>query len=452
MRLRLRRRTSSAMPGERWLILSQYYWPELGAPQLRLRALVKELRRHGIAVEVRTGMPNYPNGVVFPEYRGRWWAKEVIDDVPIHRTWLYAAAGPSTLRRILNYVSFTSTALVGSLLGPRPDRLFVESQPLTLGVVALSMRWLKGVPYVYNVPDLQVEVAKEAGFLTNRPLLGFMRFLEDVSLRNAWNVSSVTDGFARYIQDRGVPDHRISFLPNGADTEFMRPMEPDLALLERWRLHDKKVFTYIGTHAQYHGLETLISAAELLRQREDVAFLLVGEGPERERMRLLAHERELDNVVFATLPYEEVPSCYSITYAALALVRAFGVASKMRPAKIFPALSCGVPVIYSGSGETPELLDEYGVGISVPAESPAALARAIEELAADPERRESMGRAGRRLAVSDFGWDTIVRRWLAEIGYPGVDPANVLDVAAPAHSARPAHRTSETHRDVDPAG
>ena len=403
--------------GERWVILSQYYAPELGAPQLRLRAVARELKRHGIRVEVRTGMPNYPNGVTFPGYRGRVRLEETIDDVPVHRTWLYASTGKSPLKRVANYVSFTSTALVGTLFGPKPDRLFVESQPLTLGIVALLMRWLRGVPYVYNVPDLQVDVAREVGFLSSGALLGLMKGLEDLSLKQSWTVSTVTERFVEHFHERGIARNRISFLPNGADTEFLRPLDPDAELLDRWGLHGKKVFTYIGTHAYYHGLETLIEAAALLRDRDDVVFLLIGEGPERERMKGMARERGLDNVVFGASPYEEMARCYSITYAAIAVLKDMEVARKMRLSKVFPALSCGVPVVFSGAGETPELLERHGAGIALPPESPEALAAALADLADDPERRDAMGRAGRELVEEQFSWRSIVQRWLAEIGY-----------------------------------
>ena len=362
-------------------------------------------------------MPNYPNGVVFPGYRGRWKLRETIDDVPVRRTWLYPSAGRSSIKRIAGYASFTMTALVATLLGPKPDRLFVESQPLTLGVVAILMRRLRGVPYVYNVPDLQLDVAKQAGFLSNRTLLRMMKELEDLALRESWTVSTVTEGFIEHFEARGVPRDRISFLPNGADSEFLRPMEPDRELIERWRLQGKKVFTYIGTHAYYHGLETLVEAAERLRQRDDIAFLIIGEGPERERVEGLARGYGLTNIVFTTSPYEELARCYSITWAALAVIRDLEVARKMRPAKIFPALSCGVPVVFSGAGETPELLERHGVGVAVAAESPEALADAIAELADDPERRAAFGRAGRALVEERYSWSSIVDEWLAEVGY-----------------------------------
>ncbi len=405
--------------GERWMILTQYYAPELGAPQLRLRALARELRRQGIEVEVLTGVPNYPAGVKFPEYRGRLRIRETIDDVPIRRTWLYAATGHSAAMRLANYFSFTATALVAALLGRKPDRMFVESQPLSLGVVALLMKWLRGVPYVYNVPDLQVDMARELGFVRSERMLSIMEKLENFFLGQSWNVSTVTHRFIEHFESRGVPRSQISFLPNGVDTDFLRPLPPDEALLERWGLHDKKTFVYIGTHAYYHGLATLIEAAALLRHRADIAFLLVGDGPEREPIKAMAREMRLTSVVFGASPYEEMARCYSIAYASIAVLKDIEVARKMRLSKVFPSLSCAVPVIFSGAGETPELLEQHRVGIAVRAEDPAALARAIEDLADDPARRDAMGEAGRELTEKQFSWHAIIQRWLNDLGYAG---------------------------------
>ena len=408
--------------GERWLVLTQYYAPELGAPQLRLRSLARELRRHGIEVEVLTGMPNYPSGVTHARYRGRWRMSETIDGVRVRRTWLYAATGRSPVKRIANYLSFTLTALPAVLLGRRPDRLFVESQPLTLGVVALAMKRLRRVPYIYNVPDLQVDIARQVGFLRNERLLRVMTAVEDRFLREAWTVSTVTERFIEHFQERGLERSRISFLPNGADTEFLRPLPPDKALLERWQLEGKKVFTYIGTHAFYHGLDTLIEAAALLRGRDDIAFLLIGDGPERERLKQLAADQGLTNVVFGASPYEEMARCYSITYAAVAVLRDMEVARKMRLSKVFPALSCGVPVVFAGAGETPEILERSGAGVAVRPEDPRALADAVVRLVDDPDGRAAMGEAGRRLATDEFSWQTIVERWLRELGYDAPAP------------------------------
>ena len=145
------------------------------------------------------------------------------------------------------------TALLAALTGPRPDLIFVESQPLSLGIIALLMKWLRKVPYIYNVPDLQVDVAREMGFLKNETLLNLAFRIENLFLSQAWKISTVTDQFIEHFVERGFSREQTSFLPNGADTEFLRPKAPSKELLDRWGVHDMKVFLYVGTHASVQG-------------------------------------------------------------------------------------------------------------------------------------------------------------------------------------------------------
>jgi glycosyltransferase involved in cell wall biosynthesis len=85
----------------------------------------------------------------------------------------------------------------------------------------------------------------------------------------------------------------------------------------------------------------------------------------------------------------------------------------MRPSKLFPALSCGVPVIFSGCGEAAELIEHNECGLAVPPEDSAALAQAMMKLADDPALRQQMGKNGRLLAEREYSWSGIVQRWLA---------------------------------------
>jgi len=401
----------------RWLILTQYYPPEIGAPQIRLRSVARILRRCGIKVAVLTALPNYPAGKVFPGYSGRWQSHEEIDGIPIKRTWVYAGTGKSARVRLANYLSFTFTALLAALTGPRPDVMFVESQPLSLGLVAILMKWFRGVPYIYNVPDLQIDVAQQLGFMRNRGMLRLALELENLFLRRSWKISTVTRRFIEHFENRGLPRNQITFLPNGADTEFLKPQPPSRELLDRWGLYNKKVFLYVGTHAYYHGLDTLIEAATLLRDQPGIAFLMIGDGPERARLQLMCRDRGLTNVIFGQSPYEEMDQLYSIAYASIATLRKLDVAKGMRLSKIFPSLSCGVPVIYSGVGEAAQLLETNECGVVVEPEDPASLAQAILSLASDQIMRYKMGRAGRALVEREYSWSTIVERWLEEIGF-----------------------------------
>ena len=407
----------------RWLLISQYYAPEIGAPQIRLRSFARQLVRNGVDVRVLTAMPNYPAGRVFPGYRNRLAVRDRVDEIDVLRTWILPGAGRSAALRLGNYLSFTATALAAALAIRRPDVVFLESQPLSLGLVALALKRAYGVPFIYNVPDLQVEVARD---LRSDRLLQAAADLEDLFLREAWRISTVTVGFMRHFADRGVPDERITFLPNGADTDFLQPLAPDDGILDRWNLRGKKVFAYVGTHAIYHGLETLIRAAALLRDRDPrIHVLMIGDGPEREPLRSLAGELGLDNVTFGSSGYEEMPQLYSVAVGAVATLRDMPVAKGMRLSKVFPALACGVPVIYSGRGEAAEILTDHGCGLVTPPEDPDALAGAMMRLASDDELRTSMASAGRALAVQDYSWSAIVDRWLDSLGSaygPGSGP------------------------------
>jgi len=404
-------------PQGHWLILTQYYAPEIGAPQIRLRALARHLDQAGIDVEVLTAMPNYPAGKVFAGYSRRWHVRERIDDIPVRRTWVYAATGKSALARMANYLSFTTTALIAALTGPRPDLLFVESQPLSLGLIAILMRFFRGVPYIYNVPDLQVDVARQLGFVRNSILLRLAFSAENMFLRGSWRISTVTYSFIDHFVSRGSPRQKITFLPNGADSDFLKPRPPSRALLDRWGLHNRKVFVYVGTHAYYHGLDVIIEAATLLRDREDIAFLMIGDGPERIRIKQMAVDRHLSTVIFGDSPYDEMDQLYSVAYASIATLRNIDVAKAMRLSKVFPSLSCGVPVIYAGTGEAADLLRATNSGIVIEPESATQLAESILHLSADPDLRQRMGSQGRILVEKEYSWSVLVERWLSKLGF-----------------------------------
>ena len=407
------------------MILTQYYHPEPGAAQIRLGAMAKELRAMGVEVRVLTGMPNYPLGRIFPGYRGKLTLREEIDGVPVRRVWLYPAAGRGSLRRLLNYFSFTAMAGLALLFTRRVDLVFVEAQPITLALPAWLLKQVRGIPYIYNTPDLQIEIAEEARWIGLRVLIRLAARLESFLMRHALTVTTVTHAFVdHFVRYRGVPRARMSFLPNGADTEALRPLPPDEAYRELLGVTGRTVFTYAGTHAHYQGLEVIIETAKRLRYRKDIVILMVGQGPMRQTLMEMARQADLDNVLFRDSPFDEMTRLMSITYASLVVLRDMPAAKKMRLSKAIPPLACGVPVIYAGHGETPEILVREGCGVQVEPENPELLAKAMENLADAPDLRRRMGQAARVLAEREFSWRSLVRDWVAQVARikAGQDP------------------------------
>lgn len=403
------------MKFKKWLILTQYYPPEVGAPQIRLSKLAEELRRNGCDVEVVTAMPNYPEGAVFPGYRRKFICTEKIRGIKVTRVWLYPSAGEIVVKRAINYLTFTFFVLPVLLFKSRPDVLFVEAQPLSLGFVAVLLKVLRGIPYIFNIPDLQVEAARQMGFIKHKITLRIMEVLERWFCRQSFKVSTVTEGFIRHFTEKGIPREQMTFLPNGVDTDFLCPMPPFEAFLEKWKLRGKKVFLYAGTLTYYQDLLSILSAAERLKSVPDIVFLIAGKGPMKAELERLKEEKKLDNVLMTHLPFEEMPKLYSISYASLVLFKNLPFTDISRPSKIFPSLSCGVPVIFAGRGETAKILEEEKCGLVLEPENPEKLAETIKLFARQDQKRTEMGRFGRCFVEKRYQWPTLIKDWLNQL-------------------------------------
>jgi colanic acid biosynthesis glycosyl transferase WcaI len=396
----------------RFLLLSQYFPPEVGAPQVRLLALTGQLRASGHQVTVVTAMPNYPAGVVHAGYRGRWLVREEVDGIPVIRTWIYAASGRGVARRMAGYLTFCATSLVGCLLAERPDYVLVESPPLFLGGTAWLVGLVRRAPFVMIVSDLWPASARDLGIITNRHALRLATWLERFLYRRARRVAGVTHGICQAVAEV-IGDARVMFLPNGVDTSAFRPGEGGASGLVR---PGEIAFLYAGTHGYAQGLELVLDAGDLLRSRPEIVFLLVGDGPEKARLQRLAADRGLSNVRFADpRPPQAMPAVFSEARASIVPLLDRPLFRGARPSKIFPSLACATPVIYAGVGEAAELVQSNGAGLVVPPERPGDLAAAVRRLADEPDLAAAMGSAGRRLVERDYSWDAIAGRWLAEL-------------------------------------
>src|SRR5437588_5935345 len=154
------------------LFVTLYYPPEKGAAPVRISETALHLVQRGHQVTVLTTVPNYPSGIVPPEYRGRVVQHEVRDGVRVVRAWSYVSANKGFLRRILAQLSFGCLApLLGWRGVGRPDVIIVESPPLFNAIGARMLALGKHCPFIFTVADLWPEVAVQLGMLRNYLLI-----------------------------------------------------------------------------------------------------------------------------------------------------------------------------------------------------------------------------------------------------------------------------------------
>jgi colanic acid biosynthesis glycosyl transferase WcaI len=415
----------------RVLILTQYYAPEIGAPQTRLAAFARELGRRGHTVEVVTAMPHHLAGRIYKGYRRKLYVRERVDGVDVHRTWVYAATGTG-FKRMLNYLTFTVTSLIGLFRARRPDVVFVESPPLFLSVPGwIAARFYRSA-LVFNVADLWPDSVRELGVMRDGLLLRMAARLEAWSYRRADIVNAVTEGIAAALQQqKQVPRSKIAFLPNGIDIDVFLPRSFDAGLARKLNVSEKPVFIYAGTHGIAQGLHHVVDAAAEVKDEAYVLF--VGSGPTKPMLVERARRRGATNAVFVEpVPLSLMPGYFSLACASIVPLVRTPLMAGARPSKIFPSLACGVPVLYCGEGESAGLLTAAGAGLVVPPEDAAGLAAAMRALVADRSMRNEMSVRARRLAVERFAWSSIVGDWLRT---PGLEAAAKRQWAAGSRSS-----------------
>ena len=425
----------------RILYVSQYYPPEMGAPAARVSELARAWAAAGADVTVLTGFPNHPTGVVPPAYRGQLWRRETDAGVRLVRAPIYAAANKALIKRSLNYASFAaSAAAFGPLLvEQRPDVVLATSPQFLVGVAGYWLAKLYRRPFVLEVRDLWPRSIVEVGALKDgsapvRALEQVERFL----YAHADRVVAVTDAFVDHIAAHGAARERISVVKNGVDLELFSPQPRDNAARRRLGLGERDTLvTYIGTHGLAHGLDTLLDCAKALaaRGRADVRFLLVGEGAEKARLRARVAAESLSNVTMLDQrPRDEVAELLAASDLCAVLLKDKPLFRSVLPSKIFECLGAGRPVLLGVDGEARALVEEAGAGVFVPPEDAAALAAAVETLAADRPRREAMGRAGRAFVERRFSRTALAHDYLELLAKvankPGAALAHGTEAAA----------------------
>jgi glycosyltransferase involved in cell wall biosynthesis len=401
----------------KFLLLTQCYPPEIGGAQVLMGSLATELKRQGHEVKVVTALPNYPTGEIFRDYRGRLVVREEIDGIPVFRSWIYAAQSARLFPRLMNYFSFCLTSLLSFRWIGKPDVIFVDSPPLFLCLTALFLARLKGATWVMNVSDLWPDAVADSGLVQSGLLLNMAAKLERFLYRAADFVSSVTEGICKILlENKGVPQNKILFLPIGVDTSLFQARPADKALLDKWKLNGKSIFLYAGRVGHSQGLSLVIKAADRLRNRNDIAFVLLGDGPVRKELRAESAELGLTNVLFVDpVPLSEMPRWWSITRGAVVTLKDQPIHLSARPSKSLPAMASAVPVLFSGLGEMVRIISDANAGLVVAPEQVDPLVQGITRLADDAALARQLGENGRRLCEQEFSWQNIVSRWLNEM-------------------------------------
>jgi len=394
----------------RTIFLTQWFDPEPGAS--RGLPLARWLVDHGHDVQVLTGVPNYPGGHVYPGYRMRLWQREVMDGVPVLRVPLYPSHDTSALGRVTNYTTFAlSAATLGTALVGPSDVAYVYHPPATVGLPAMMLKTLRGMPFVYHIADMWPESVVESGMLDSAAVRRIVRGLLSVWCRAVYRQASaitvLSPGFKRLLVERGVPGDKIHVIYNWTDEAMFRPVPRDEALARELGLAGRFNIVYAGNLGPLQGLDAVIRAAARVRAVRWIQIVIVGVGQQEHELRALVQSLGADNVLFVgRRPYQEMPRICALADVHLVHLRDLPFFRATIPSKTQVALACARPVLMAVNGDAADIIRKAEAGMTCPPEDEARLADAMVALAETASHElEAMGQRGRTFYLDEMSLD-----------------------------------------------
>lgn len=378
------------------------FHPEPTANAVRMSELAKVLTKAGHAVSVLTGFPYYRNHVPDPRYAGRYFVNEKWYDVEVIRCHTYVARSNTIFERLKTFNSFTISSVLAGIFrlhGP-VDGIIAISPPFFTGfsVLALSA-WLK-VPYIFDIQDLYPATAVHLGYLKHPLPVKILEAIERFFYRRAAGMIGISEGFASHYRSCGVPERRISVIPNWVDTyEFQFQPFKQCPFSEESPL--KLVF--FGNHGIAQGLETIVEAARQLEADRRVTFSFVGDGVCKRALQDRVSRLGLKNVsFFPPCPHSDVPTVLRRFDAGIVHLKKNPLYEITVPCKTYEYMALGKPILLGVDGEARLLTEKAGAGMFFEPENSESLARAVKLILKQPEKMAEMSFRGRQAAESSY--------------------------------------------------
>ncbi|MDB5539293.1 MAG: colanic acid biosynthesis glycosyltransferase WcaI [Devosia sp.] len=409
----------------RLLILGLNYAPERVGIAVYTTGMAEGLAAEGHEVLVIAGQPYYPAWRIVDGHRAWSFSTAEENGVAVTRVPHYIPAHPTGSRRLLHHASFAAAALFPALwsgLAWRPDVVLTVAPSLIAAPVARLAALVAGARSWLHIQDLEVEAAFATGLIAERSALGRLaRGFETLVLRSFEQVSAISPEMCRRLTEKGVPRERVTELRNWADTEAIRPMTAPSPYREEWGIETEHVALYSGNIANKQGIDIVLDAARLLRHRDDLTFVICGEGPERGRLE--AKAQGLDNVRLRNLqPKQRLNELMGLATIHI-LPQVAGAADLMLPSKLTNMLASGRPVVATAAAGTGLAREVERCGAVVAPEDTGAFADGIVELMEDRELYAACAAAARRRAEERWAKDLVLGSLAAMLREAGAVPA-----------------------------
>jgi colanic acid biosynthesis glycosyl transferase WcaI len=393
------------------LFLTQWFDPE---PFFKGINYVKKLQETGHKVQVLTGFPNYPSGKVYDGYKIRLWKDEVIGDISILRTFLYPNHDNSSVKRAINYLSFTfSSTIFGIFKLKKPELVYVYHPPITVGITALILKRIWKVPYVYEIQDIWPDTLRATGMVNNKYLMRLIDRLCTIIYKNADRLTVISPGFKDKLISMGINPEQIDVIYNPCDETSNYPRKGNQQLAKKLKLNGKFNIIFAGNMGRAQALEAVLKSAELVQNNyPEIQFVFIGGGIDENRLRNCAKDLNLNNTLFLErVPLSKIGDIIALADIALVHLKGDPLFKITIPGKTQTYMASSKPIIMGVEGDAANLVIKANAGLACIPEDPKSISDAVLKLYNLPkEELINLGKNGRKYYESELSLDVMFQK------------------------------------------
>lgn len=392
------------------LVVSQYFWPE----NFRINDLVRELIARGHKVTVLTGIPNYPSGKVLDEYRRSRSSFSYFEEAHIYRVPMLPR-GTGNLQLVLNYLSFVFGGIFWGpwyLRGIKTDVIFVyEPSPITVGLPAILLGKLKRAPVVFWVLDLWPETLSSLGIVRSQQLINCISYMVRFIYNHCTVILGQSKSFLNKIKDYCDDKKKIYYFPNWADDPNKIIKIKPAAEIPLSANHFNIVLT--GNIGEAQDMPAVLDAAEFLRKKINVRWIIVGSGRKARWLEAEIIKRGLRDIILLPghFPSERMPSFYAHADALLVSLKKDPVFSLTIPGRLQNYLMIGLPLLGMLDGEGANIIKNAEAGFSCDSGDSLGLGYAILKLVAmSKKERAQLGKNAMEYGAREFSKSNLMNQ------------------------------------------
>lgn len=391
----------------RILILSQHFWPE----SFIINDFAKNLKEQGHEVLVATGKPNYPSGEIFQGYKLWGLQTDHFGEIPVYRVPLWPRGRSGAINLILNYLSFVVSGVFffpWLLRSEKIDHVVVfASSPLTQAIPAILLKYVKNAHLSIWVQDLWPESLSATGYVKNKKAIQAVGWLVRFIYSQADTLLVQSKAFIKSVACY-ADESKIVYFPNLFDTRTMKLSTEALKPELRNILVQNFCFVFAGNLGTAQSLDTIIQAAKLISDLQDVKIVIVGSGSVGESLQKQVANQKLFNVYLAgRYPMEVMPEIFSHAQVLLVTLKADPIFELTVPSKVQAYLAAGKPILAAINGEGALVINESEAGLTGASEDAEALAANMRRFRAmDADRLNKMGHNAKKFFDKNFDMST----------------------------------------------